>query len=55
MKRLVVGQLDRLLARMQGVGVHDKCVFDCNCPRGLLDAGDVCITENSWLGIGVCV
>ena len=32
-----------------------ECVFDCNCPRGLLDAGDVCVTGNSCSGIGVYV
>ncbi|XP_062512708.1 von Willebrand factor-like [Corticium candelabrum] len=29
-----------------------ECVFDCNCPRGFLDAGDVCVTENSCPGEG---
>ncbi|XP_062513326.1 von Willebrand factor-like isoform X2 [Corticium candelabrum] len=28
-----------------------ECVFDCNCPRGLLDAGDVCVTGNSCSGL----
>ncbi|XP_062512712.1 uncharacterized protein LOC134188563 [Corticium candelabrum] len=29
----------------------EECVFDCNCPRGLLDAGDVCVTGNSCSGL----
>ncbi|XP_062512900.1 SCO-spondin-like [Corticium candelabrum] len=28
-----------------------ECVFDCNCPRGLLDVGDVCVTQNSCSGL----